>query len=194
MLPSEIEAVAKRESADMVWFVRVGATPVLRFTTAPMGYVLPDDDDIDPSGFYRGGGRLLGVPNISSITGTEVQRSQFVFAVTDETLSWILSSGAGIDQALIDCAILYLNADMTPAGPVLWLSQLTCDVATYVLDAETGGENVVLSAHSGGATLRQTMADFWNDVEHRQNNPGDLFLDHMTRNNALMTEKWPADG
>lgn len=194
MLDSGSAAIAQSEWADMVFFVRVGSNPVARFTTCPFSYVLPDDDDVDPGAKYTGGGRLLGAPNVKSLTGTEVIREPFTFAVTDETLAWILDEDTAIEQARIDYAILYLNRDMTPAGPVNWLSELTCDVATYVLDAESGSESIVLSAHSGGATLRQLGADFYNDAEHRANNPGDLFLDHLTRMNALVTEKWPADG
>lgn len=198
MLPPELEPVLRSESAHMAYFVRVGTNPVARFASCPFRFTMPSDDDVDPDEVYYGNGRLLSVPPVQGVTGTEVVRSEFRFAVTDETMAWVRDGTKLIIGAEIDFAIMYFNHDpvtgYSPAGPVLWMTQLTADVATYQSDPETGQESIVVSGQSGGAGDRSPMADYWTQPEHLARYPGDIFLDHVSRLNALTTEKWPADG
>lgn len=192
-LPASDIAATGKEAGECIFLIRIGSSPVRRYTSHLLGWVLPSDDEVDPEGEYVGGGVLVDIPEIPSITGTEAIREEFTFSAIDETLEWVFGGDriTSSNQAEIDFAFLYLDPETGIAtGKPLWISSLSADVAIQRCD-QSGTLTVSLSCHSGDVMRSDMQPLFWTDASQQTKYSGDLFFNNTNWMNAQTSIKWP---
>lgn len=192
-LPASAIAATGKEAGECIFLIRIGSSPVRRYTSHLLGWKLPSNDDVDPNGEYIGRGVLVDIPEIPSITGTEAVREEFTFSAVDDTLDWVFGGNriTASNQAEIDFAFLYLNPETGLAtGKPLWISSLSADVATQRL-TQDGVMTVSLSCHSGDVKRVDSQPLFWTDASQQSKYAGDLFFNNTNWMNAQSSIKWP---